>query len=207
NELDHVFLKGILYDRVAGGDGPGSHNPDGHFQPGEGEGNGNDDNMVDAKFENILQEAKNECDSRSQKYGSGSYANELLAKLLKSRVDYRTLLQRFAASTRDVQKERRWRKRHRRYPTQTPGNIVKRQPNIVVIADSSGSMTDQETINNLNSQIAALHAVCQNVTVIVGDTQERARFDLSKQRFSHGTVKYIGGGGTDLQFGFDAAKE
>lgn len=202
SNLDHVFLKGILAERVQS-DMFSDGNPDGHFV-GSGE---RGDVMTDAKFENILQQAKSECDSRGQSYCQSGVGRTLLAKLLKSKVDYRSILQNFATSTRNVETERRWKRRHRRYPTQSPGIITKRQPHVVVVADTSGSMADQETIDNLNSQIAALHAVCKTVTVVVGDTEERGRFDLSKTRFRHDTVNFVGGGGTDLQFGLDAAKE
>lgn len=78
---------------------------------------------------------------------------------------------------------------------------------MLVIMDTSGSMWDDLTLNKVLAEISKIHRACPDLWVIGGDVVEKFRYYLQKGSFAPGRHDLIGGGGTDLQFGFNAARE
>lgn len=132
-------------------------------------------------------------------------------KSLKAKVNWRMILRNFTASMREPVNIRTWKRRNRRFPFQTPGKKQDKKPVMAYVIDSSGSMFNEDTLNHVRGQLELLLKSCKNVHIIVGDTRECERINGIKAKGNIKKIlsqlKFTGGGGTDLQFGHDAAKE
>ena len=131
--------------------------------------------------------------------------NEILEE---SAEDYSSLLMRFAGQSIKKINKRSWSKVNRKYPHQIRGKFLKNEktPKLLVVMDTSGSMWEDSLLNKIVSEIKKIREICPDIWIVGGDVVEQFRFyvgdglDLNK-------LTLTGGGGTDLQFGFDAAKE
>lgn len=101
-----------------------------------------------------------------------------------------------------------WAVLDKRYPYLQKGKVKNKKPKIGVVIDTSGSMGGDKLFGMINYQCQALVNKCQQLYIIVGDTQMEYSLFIKKARdFKADTIKFSGLGGTDLQFGWDFAKE
>jgi predicted metal-dependent peptidase len=131
--------------------------------------------------------------------------NEILQE---SKVDYSTLLRNFALETIKKSRQRSWTRLNRKYPNQIRGNAKKiiDTNNLLIVMDTSGSMWHDELLDKVIAEIKKIRTICPNLWIVGGDVQENFRIQTKDDfKFSHLTLS--GGGGTDLQFGFNAASE
>jgi predicted metal-dependent peptidase len=176
---------------------------------GEGEGEAIEfDELTNEELKRAIQDAANEALSQQKKFGNmPSNLSKQLFEMLKSKTNYMQIIQSFATSVRDSDKTRTWTRQHRKYPNQTPGRRREYKPTIVMGLDTSGSMWSDKIQTLMTAEIKALKEVCSSLWLVMGDTQEAARIDLTEKEFSVEKFQLKGGGGTHLQFIFDAAKE
>ncbi|MBK7962542.1 MAG: hypothetical protein IPK04_15935 [Bdellovibrionales bacterium] len=139
----------------------------------------------------------------------GNLSKYITAILAESQIDYSSLLQKFVGRAPANHKQRTWTRTNRKYPNLIKGSIrnAKENPRMLVIMDTSGSMWDDSTLKKVLAEIDKIYRVCPDLWVIGGDVVEKFRYFLKKGAFTPSPRELFGGGGTDLQFGFNAAKE
>ena len=132
---------------------------------------------------------------------------QTVMELLESETDYNKLISRFATQLLKSESRKTWSRPNRRYGISAAARLKERKPKVLVIIDTSGSMNRNKIKEMILGDIKALLGCCEELHVVVGDTQETFRANLNKMTFNIEKVKFLGGGGTDLQFGWDAAKQ
>ncbi|MBX2986818.1 MAG: hypothetical protein KF802_02875 [Bdellovibrionaceae bacterium] len=161
-------------------------------------------------IDEILKETAQEFERTKQSLGRMSNSLEMRIKeLSKPVINYKLLIQRFAtASAREIKKNKTWSRRNRKYPNQSKGKKRKIKPKFLIWVDTSGSMWSPELMDCINSEIKGLWDMSRNIFVVLGDTKETGRIDLSKvQNFTAETITFIGGGGTNCDWIWAVAKE
>lgn len=130
----------------------------------------------------------------------------LVQDLVKSRTDKNSI---FNFLTRlSIGTKRKWTKLHRRYPYQAKGSRKNKKPKLALVIDTSGSMGSEELFELIQHQSLVLVNRCEQLWIVVGDTRmEYSMFVKRKNQFKVSDVIFKGGGGTNLQFGWDFAKE
>ena len=222
NETTSEELYNILYKKNKGDDGGegddkqkmkikvtiGDPN-DGHENlDGQGQEPVEVDEITAEEIKQAIKDAAQETLNTHKQFGNmPGELTKTLFEMLKSKTNYMQVIQAFTASVRDSDQIRTWTRRHRKYPNQTPGRKREFKPNMVMILDSSGSMWSDKITTLMAAEAKALKDVCENLTLIVGDTKEHLRIDLKDKEFNFKDFKLVGGGGTDLQFGWDAAQQ
>lgn len=142
------------------------------------------------------------------KQGIGNLPAEIklrLDELTKSSTNYRLIQQLFVGSLRSPEVERTWTRRSRRYPDLVKGKRHIFHPKLVFVIDTSASMDDPKVRSAIAGEIKALSQVCKDCWIIAGDTKETFRTQVKNGRLK-AELAFKGGGGTDLQFGFNFAK-
>lgn len=212
--LDHMTVYSMLFKRQDDNDYEVNwvlESNDGHAF-GDEQLQQADLDVASQNIQNIIAQSKADCERRQNGYSqNGNGALSLLVnRLFKVKTDCRSIIQNFAKRARDVKKRSSWKRQHRRYPGQCAGTIVDRHPKILNVIDVSGSNYDESTMRNISSHIQALYTVSPQLVIVAGDTAETCRWDLTKKnggKFDARKLEWKGGGGTDLQFGHDLAKE
>ena len=175
---------------------------------GEGEEPIELDEMTKEEIKKAIKDAANDALSTQKTFGNmPSNLSKEIFEMLKSKTNYLQIIQSFATSVKDSDRTRTWTRQHRKYPNQTPGRRREYRPRILVGIDTSGSMWSEKIMTLIASEIKALKEICDSVILVMGDTQETARIDLNEKEFDAKNFKLQGGGGTDLQFIFDAAAQ
>lgn len=172
-----------------------------------------DKDLVDAIYKKALKDATKQT-RESQVSGNdkmwGSVAGEEIKKvvgLVQSKLNYKQILTNFAKNVADKSVQKTWIKPSRRYRNQSPGRMRQRLPHVLWAADTSGSMWSDDVLDNMKGQLSQLLSVCETVTVVMGDVRETFRGDARKDKNILNRLTFSGGGGTDLQFMWDAAKQ
>jgi predicted metal-dependent peptidase len=166
------------------------------------------DELLSEEIKNAIKEAAKDALASAKQLGNmPGNLSKIIFEMLKSKTNYIQIINAFATSVRDVDNTRTWTRQHRKYPNQTPGRKREHRPSIALILDTSGSMWDERIQKIMVAEIKALKDVCSSVYIVMGDTQETARIDLTDEDFDVTKFKLVGGGGTDLNFGFKAARE
>ena len=166
------------------------------------------DELTKEEIKKAIKDAAEEALSTQKNFGNmPSNLSKEIFELLKSKTNYVQIIQSFATSVKDSDRTRTWTRQHRKYPNQTPGRRREYKPTLVMGLDTSGSMWSDKIQTLMTAEIKALKEVCSSLWLVMGDTKEAARIDLNDKDFAVEKFKLQGGGGTDLQFIFDAAKE
>jgi predicted metal-dependent peptidase len=164
--------------------------------------------MTKEEIRKAIKDAANDALSTQKSFGNmPSNLSKEIFEMLKSKTNYLQIIQSFATSVKDSDRTRTWTRQHRKYPNQTPGRRREYKPTLIMGLDTSGSMWSDKIQTLMTSEIKALKEVCSSLWLVMGDTCEAARIDLNDKDFDVTKFKLKGGGGTDLQFIFDAAKE
>ncbi len=165
------------------------------------------DELAKEEIKRAIKEAAQDALHTQKSFGNmpANLTKELF-ELLKSKTNYMQVIQSFATSVRDSDSQRTWVRQHRKYPNQTPGRKREYKPTLTLVLDTSGSMFSDKLMQIMASEIKALKEVCQNLYLVMGDTCKTDLIDLCEKDFDIANFKFKGGGGTDLQFGFDEAK-
>lgn len=129
--------------------------------------------------------------------------------LYESQVDYSTLLKKFTTQTIGHVHKRSWSRVHRKYPNQIRGRAKKidHNPRLLIIMDTSQSMWQEPLLNKVMAEIKKLKEIVPDLWIVGGDVIEQFRVCLKDEEFSTQRLVLTGGGGTDIQFGFEAAKD
>lgn len=127
-------------------------------------------------------------------------------EMIKSRTDKNSI---FNFITRlPVGAKRTWTKLHRRYPYLAKGKRKDRKAKVLMVVDTSGSMGGETLFKLIAHQAQILVNRCEQLCIVTGDTQlETMTMFKRKNDFQPEKIAFAGGGGTDLQFGWDYAKE
>lgn len=152
----------------------------------------------------VIKEALNEAvkDAKARR-GSVPWAVEIaLDKLRDSTVDWRRVLRNFAARTNYIDKTTSRKKRNRRYGLVYPGKAKSPKGHLAVVADNSGSVSDNYFTQFL-SELDGILDTGMEITFIQADTEVN-----SVQKYEKGMeIKRTGQGGTLYKPGIDKAME
>jgi len=130
----------------------------------------------------------------------------LVKDMLRSRTDKNSIFN--FINRISLESKRKWTKLHRRYPYLTKGYRKDKKPKIGILIDSSGSMGGEEFFEMIRYQCSVLAGRCAQFYILVGDTQlQSSTFVKFKNQFKPEDIQFVGCGGTNLQFGWDFAKE
>lgn len=135
-----------------------------------------------------------------------------LEQLLETSSEFKKIIASFFASLKDNKKRKTWRKINPRYPELAPAKTKQKRPSILLGLDLSGSMMGDKVIDMMMYEIKMYCGLCENVWLVAGDTRETFRVKLKDDRhfkrlLDTGQIDISAGGGTELQFIWDAAKE
>jgi predicted metal-dependent peptidase len=209
--LYHILMKNkekspkreLMDDHSGTEGGPGT--------PGEAEGDEKKHNpsqsIPQSIVDQIMKDAAKEAQSHKEQGNIPASIQNRINELTKSNTNYRQVLQNFVCSLKQTEKERTWTRRNRKYPDQVRGRREVYRPVLVIVIDTSGSMTDERVRRAIAGEIEACSRVCGDLWVIVGDMYETFRLQIKQGKFVFENLAFTGGGGTDLQFGWDAAKK
>jgi predicted metal-dependent peptidase len=129
-----------------------------------------------------------------------------IKSMIRSRTDKNSVFQFF--NSLPISMKRKWTKLHRRYPYLAKGKRTIKKPKLVMVIDTSGSMGGDTLFGMIQHQCEVLVSRCEQLWIVVGDTQlEYSVFVKHKSQFTGEMIQFAGGGGTNMQFGWDFAKE
>lgn len=204
-------------------DGEGEGKPQqGEGDPKEGKGNGGIDDflMNQAKAEEIKTTLKRAIDDilKSNDQKELEKLKKLIGKmpgdvqqfvesLLQTKSDFEANLKFFNNMIRSGKFKKTFRKKHRKYDF-VKGQQQLKKPNVVIGLDTSGSMFCEKTLKMMLFEIKMYSKLCDNLWVIMGDTDLRSVTRIKNERdFNPEKIDFQGGGGSDMQFIWDFAKE
>jgi predicted metal-dependent peptidase len=157
--------------------------------------------VIDQIRENVLKKAS----EQAEKIRAGSTPNDVkleIDKLLNSKVNWKSQLQRFVANTTEVLIESTRKRRHRKYGVYQPGNKIFPKVHLAVVIDTSGS-TFGPPLEQFLSEIQHIYKSGAEMTILTCDTQvhDIEKFNPKKK------VNIRGGGGTCYQPALDACEK
>jgi predicted metal-dependent peptidase len=156
----------------------------------------------------IIQAAVEEASSRAEGLGNlPAFVMDHVLQYTKSNVNYKRIKQMFLNSVKELECERTWARANRKYPNQIRGKRTPSRPVLLAVIDTSGSMRDERIHQAIAGEIKALSAVSSELWVVTGDVREIMRMNVRGGKFKMEDLVFTGGGGTNLQFGIEAAKE
>lgn len=129
----------------------------------------------------------------------GSKSQELdraIKEIIKPEYNFRKIFEQCCNKTLKIGNKKTWKKTNRRFDDLIKGSTPERRPNVLILVDTSGSITE-EILAKVNYQINYL-SKHYDFTVCWGDTRLLGQSKVKKCTNFKG--KFIGGGGTDLNF-------
>jgi predicted metal-dependent peptidase len=142
----------------------------------------------------------------SHDWGTAPGIDTMVLKSVRAKKrDYVKILEQFVGRLRS-EPMRSWTRVHRRHPLQIPGKKKGQKPLLCVVIDTSGSMWDEAIFKEIMRELLALKQVTEKIHVVVGDTELKGKW-IFRHKLNASAVKFSGGGGTDLQFGWDYARD
>jgi len=145
--------------------------------------------------ENIIQDSDLEkiADKLDRNYGKLS--SELNRSVKSRKANFKQLFQKFIFNTLKRDSKNTWKRKSRRF-TNFKGTVKNKRPNILLLVDTSCSMTN-ETLEKINYQVNLL-SKHYDLHVIWGDTKLQGEKVIRKN--TKFTNEFTSGGGTDLSF-------
>lgn len=132
-----------------------------------------------------------------------------LEKLRKSRVPWNKILHNFMARVIAGLEDYSWQKPNWRHPLSekviVPGMIKREKRDVVIVIDTSGSVTTKE-LTDFASEIAKLSTYVKEFTVITCDAKVHEKVKVRNIREFLTKIKLKGGGGTDFRPIFSEVK-
>ena len=170
---------------------------------GQGEMTLIDDHSMWGTFNDIPEEVlKSQIISTIQEAGKAagigstpSGAEEILKLLLETKVDWRNLLRSFVGQNQRIGFRGTWKRPSRRFGRRQQGKQVKRAGKLVMVVDTSGSMSNDE----LNQVMTEVNYVSRTYDVWVVDCDAKVQQAYKYTRGMQLTCK--GRGGTDMNPG------
>jgi predicted metal-dependent peptidase len=130
-----------------------------------------------------------------------------LEKMLSHKGNFKENLMYFYNIIKNSTYKKTFHKINRRYPYEAKGKHNLKKPNILLGIDTSGSMCNPEILELIAYEVKMYSKICENLWVICGDTKLQSSHKIKHGKFNLRDIKFTGGGGTDLQFIWDFAKE
>ena len=128
----------------------------------------------------------------------------IIDKLKKSKLNWKSILRNFCSSTRTTDKELTWKRPNRRF-NQQKGSKRDHKPYMVLVMDTSGSVSDENLVSFL-SEINAIQELGVNFKVIECDAKIGKVYD-SKRHIKYSIKDITGRGGTDFRPPFKYIKD
>lgn len=152
--------------------------------------------------ENALKKASEGAESIK----AGSTPADVLLQLdamIKSKINWRSQLQRFVANTTETKIDSTRKRRNRRFGIDLPGNKFYPDHHMAVVMDTSGSCCTQEVIDTFMGEINGIYKAGSKITMITVDTEVKDIQEYEPKK----KPKIRGGGGTLYQPALDACNE
>ena len=179
---------------------------DGKDMGEDGEGSTPGKSIPQSLVDKLMSDAAKEASAHKDQGRLPAEVEARVKELTKSKTDYKRLLKNFVSTLKHPEKQRTWLRRNRKYPVEVRGKRDTFLPKLVIIIDTSGSMVSEKVHQAIAGEIKACSQTCGEIWVIAGDTKETFRLKITGSKFKVESLKFTGGGGTDLQFGWTAAK-
>ena len=164
---------------------------------------------IEDKIKRDLKDIVGKLDSQNKSMGNiPSELEVLIESLKKSKSNFKQNLNMFLNSCKRDDFKKTWYKINKRYPYAQKGRKYERKPVLAIGLDLSGSMINEETLALMNYEVQMYAKECRELWLIAGDTKlnlleqiKNGKCDLAK------IISKKGGGGTDLQFMWDKARD
>lgn len=176
---------------------------DDHSKWNDGEGlKGQNQETISQVRENALKKASESAEALKPGSTPGDVVLQLDA-MIKSKINWRSQLQRFVANTSEVKIDSTRKRRNRRFGIDQPGSKFYPDHHMAVVMDTSGSCCTQEVIDTFMNEIHAVHKAGSKVTILTCDTEVKDIQEFNPKK----KPKVRGGGGTLYQPALDACNE
>jgi len=161
----------------------------------------NDDEGISEIDKAIIKEAlKNTIKSNKESFekigNQSADVDRLVKEALKVEYNFKNLFSYAVKKSLKADQKRTWKKVNRRYGSDAKGKKKAIKPNVLLLVDTSGSITD-EILSMVNYQISYLSKF-YDFTVCWGDTKLHGHDKIKRGQKPNITFK--GGGGTNLNF-------
>jgi len=135
--------------------------------------------------------------------------DRLLKRLTEGRVPWERILHSWVGTVVSGSEDFRWEKPNHRHPLAEkvimPGSVNNEIENIVVVIDTSGSITDTQ-LARFASEIRKLAQYVREITIITTDTAVHEKVKVSTGSDILRRLKFKGGGGTDFRPVFETIR-
>lgn len=137
------------------------------------------------------------------------FSRKVNAILEENGNDYSSQIKNFALRVKSKKKIKTWNRVNRRHPNQIKGKMAESEfkTRLLIVLDTSASMWEGKNLEIVLGEIKKLSKVCEDIWLVGGDVIEQFRYKITDKKFNCNSFMIIGGGDTDLQFGFVAAKD
>ena len=137
------------------------------------------------------------------------FSRKVNAILEENGIDYSSQIKNFALRVKSKKKIKTWNRVNRRHPNQIKGKMAESEfkTRLLIVMDTSASMWEGKNLEIVLGEIKKLSKVCEDIWLVGGDVIEQFRYKITDKKFNCNNFMIIGGGDTDLQFGFVAAKD
>jgi predicted metal-dependent peptidase len=160
------------------------------------------------KVKETFKEAIKKHQDKNKSFGNLSQQLEnYILEVLPTNLATIKAIKNFWRKTLKSKKVSNWKKVHKKHPYLIPGKVKTKEATIVVAFDTSGSMNDKTFRQMCAFEIKSLSLMFKKVYFVAGDTKLQYDIEILKNKFKLENIKFLGGGGTDLQFCWDFAKE
>lgn len=171
---------------------------DDHGEFGQGEGNETLDKAYENDIKNMLKKAYKKAGQ-----GTGNKTiDDMIKSSLKSKIDWKALLQKFIMDNVASSKRMTNMRRNRRYGLSSPGKRYERETVLTFITDTSGSISIDE-YTRAYAELSKIAAHCKEINLIYADDEVKKVEKYS----SNNEFVPVGGGGTAYQPALDKARE
>ena len=136
--------------------------------------------------------------------GAPSHLQELIDELLKEKesVDWRRQLHMFAAKIASTTRRLTWKRTNKRYGNMFPGRVREWETDLVVILDTSGSISIEDYLE-FKTELKKIASILKTITIIECDAAIQKEYKFK----DIGSVSFTGRGGTLFSPAITRAKE
>jgi predicted metal-dependent peptidase len=135
--------------------------------------------------------------------------DRLLKRLTEGKVPWERILHSWVGAVVSGSDDFRWERPNHRHPLSDkviiPGLVDNEVENIIVVVDTSGSISDRQ-LSRFASEIAKLSQYVGEITVITTDAEVHEKVKVSSASNLLKKLKFKGGGGTDFRPVFESVK-
>jgi predicted metal-dependent peptidase len=154
--------------------------------------------------ENFWKAAIAEAYNYSKSIGHDPAGIDVFFKLLKPKINWRTLLRQAIVHGNGLQIISTWKKVHRKVPGDVPGHIRLTVSNIWTLVDTSGSMVGEHLDQVMTEVFSISRSLHARVRLVAWDTEPyEMNLDEVKREIEKKRGKVKGGGGTEISPALD----